>query len=640
MISGSAKGPGGAEMKSPLVSVIIPTFRAPEYLALSLPEFLKDSRCEVVVGLDGDNARYRELLEGLPVTLSVTGRRQGACTSTNLAASAARGEFLFLCNDDMVPAPGWLDPLLSHAGPNAVVSATCWEPGLAPAPPPHRVRDFGRDRSSFRREDFFASAAEEKTREPVPGINYPLLIPRPLWEKAGGLDERFDPGSASDPDLFIRLALLEPAPAMVRARGAVFYHFASRSSIFAGGKLSLVWKLHRRHGRLMFRLKWGRMWGHLFGDVPDAGAWRGVVPRPEPAARGRLWRRVWFGNPGRHKVVKCGRIKAARRGRQGRIAIFIWGGLGNAAMALPMVNAVRRGFGDRNVSLALPGRGMECLFAEPERLGRILTINSMEALAGLPRIDISLPGLPYPRWRYGLASLAAGARLRIGDAALGNPLLNRLVDTLSRGSHLVERNLALLGALGMDRPEVSFGVPIGDRARKNAGRFLGRFGAEDRDNIVGFHPGAGNPMRRWPRERFVELGRALAREGKNMVVFAGPGEKALAERVASGIGGKAAAFSGPLPEALAVIARCSAFAAADSGLAHCAAALGVPVLAIMGPSDEMVYRPYGPRVKVITGIADCRPCYRPGGRIRCRHGRRICLDVGADQALHALRSLI
>lgn len=622
----------------PLVSVIIPSYRALACLKLSLPEFLKESRCEVVVGLDGDSPAYRALLKRYPVTLSVTGNRQGACAATNLAAAQARGRHLLLCNDDMVPGPGWLDALLRLAGPNAVVSGTCWEPGLVPAPPPHAVRDFGHDPESFGTDEFFEQAAREKAGA-EPGINYPFLVPKQLWDRVGGLDTRFEPGSASDPDLFIRLALLEPMPQMARARDAVFYHFASRSSIFAGGRVSLAWKLHRRHGRSMFLHKWGRMWEHRFGDVPRPELWRGVAPLPEPALRGRLWRRLWFGDPGRHEAIECGPGKAPGLGAGYRdiVAIFIWGGLGNAVMALPMINKAREALGDENVSLILPDDGMRCLIRDAGRLTRIYTYKNIAFCSA--RAGSTVPSLPYPRWRYGLAAWSAGAKTRVGDTALENPLLNKAVDTKGRGAHWVERNLALLEGLGIGCPEAKFGIPIDPKARTVAERYFRGAGLAAKDEVIGLHPGSGNPMRRWPEARFAVLGRALVSHGKSIVVFGGPGEEELAGRVVSGIGGGAAAFCGNLAEALALISRCRAFAAADSGLAHCAAALGVPTLALMGPSDERAYRPYGPRVKVLTGKADCRPCYRPGRPIRCRHQRRICLDIGVEEALEGLREL-
>lgn len=287
----------------PLISVVVPTFRALEYLKLALPEFQKCPDCEVIIALDGDNAAYRGFLRQFPVRLSVTSRRQGACTATNLAAAAARGQYLFLCNDDMVPGPGWDAALLAAASPGRVVSATCWEPGLIEVPPCHQRRDFGHEPSSFRRADFFDAVKNADGAKTETGVNYPVLISKILWDQVGGLDERFNPGSASDPDLFIRLRLADPNLDMVRTMQAVFYHFASRSSSYRGGRISRSWKFHRRHGRHMFRQKWGRMWGHAFGEMPDIKQFQGVSPKPEPLIMGMLWRRLWFGPRGAYQVI-------------------------------------------------------------------------------------------------------------------------------------------------------------------------------------------------------------------------------------------------------------------------------------------------------------------------------------------------
>ena len=293
-----------SKASKPSISVIIPTFRALDYLKLSLPEFLKARDCEVIIALDGDNAAYRDYLRQLSVRLSVTRKRQGACTATNLAATAARGAYLFLCNDDMVPAPGWDRALMDLAADNRIVSGTCWEPGLIEVPPSHVRRDFGHDAASFRRNEFYSAVRNKANPAIDPGINYPLLISRSLWDRAGWLDERFNPGSASDPDLFIRLRLLEPSPEMIRTKQAVFYHFASRSSSFAEGSISLAWKFHRRHGRYMFRKKWGRMWSHKFGEIPDVCDWRDSTPKQEPLIMGRLWRSMIFGSAGGHEVLE------------------------------------------------------------------------------------------------------------------------------------------------------------------------------------------------------------------------------------------------------------------------------------------------------------------------------------------------
>ncbi|MBU1355213.1 MAG: glycosyltransferase [Candidatus Edwardsbacteria bacterium] len=288
------------------ISVIIPSFRNLQFLQLCLPEYLKSRHCQVIIGLDGYNQQYLDYLREYPVAISVTQRRQGLCTATNLAAGLAEGEYLFLCNDDMVPSPGWDEVLLSSASLNRIVSGTVWEPGLIEVPPCHKKMDFGHTADSFRRDDFInqiLQTIKSQTERTEKGINYPFLIPAKLWEKLSGLDERFNPGSASDPDFFIRAALLDPAPEMIRCREAIFYHFAGRSGIYAGDRVSLWWKFHWKHSRMMFKHKWGRMWEHKFGQVPDVSRWENIKTGGEPWVSGRLWREAWFGAPGKQSII-------------------------------------------------------------------------------------------------------------------------------------------------------------------------------------------------------------------------------------------------------------------------------------------------------------------------------------------------
>jgi GT2 family glycosyltransferase len=289
------------------ISVIIPSFRNLEFLQLCLPEYLKSRHCQVIVGLDGYNRQHVDFLQQYPLIISLTQRRQGLCTATNLAAGLAEGEYLFLCNDDMVPAPGWDEALLSTASPGRIVSGKVWEPGLIEVPPCHEKIDMGHSPEDFKRESFIERAWQRAQKQKgmiEPGINYPFLIPAGLWEKLSGLDERFNPGSASDPDFFIRAALLAPVPEMIRCQDAVFYHFAGRSGVYVGGRVSLCWKFHWKHSRMMFRQKWGRMWQHRFGQVPDVSGWKNIRTGIEPWISGRLWRWAWFGPSGQHSILR------------------------------------------------------------------------------------------------------------------------------------------------------------------------------------------------------------------------------------------------------------------------------------------------------------------------------------------------
>jgi heptosyltransferase III len=110
------------------------------------------------------------------------------------------------------------------------------------------------------------------------------------------------------------------------------------------------------------------------------------------------------------------------------------------------------------------------------------------------------------------------------------------------------------------------------------------------------HIGAGSNAKRWPLDRFIALGEQLAAEhAAPAQLIAGEVE---AERFASAEREAFSARGGRLLDTLAALASvlrsASLVIGCDSGPSHLAAQLGVPVLALFGPTDPDQWAPVGP----------------------------------------------
>ena len=154
-------------------------------------------------------------------------------------------------------------------------------------------------------------------------------------------------------------------------------------------------------------------------------------------------------------------------------------------------------------------------------------------------------------------------------------------------------------------------------------------------------PGSGHPAKNWPLNHYYALTRALTWEqGLKIGWLAGPAEAALLP-VLSGLAGAyghVLLANLPLTRVAVVISRCRLFLGGDSGLTHLAAALGVPVLALFGPTDPRVWAPPGTRVRVLTGPCRQAPC-ASGREIPC--DTPWCLaDLPPEQVLEAAIALI
>lgn len=319
--------------------------------------------------------------------------------------------------------------------------------------------------------------------------------------------------------------------------------------------------------------------------------------------------------------------------RNHRVLLSVWGGIGNMVMALPMIAALRRQRPDWHIGVTVQQSDMLELLdpaAAVFRLGldQYLGRGRLDPAALAVsirrfRADAAISSVVFPRWRSGLLALASGAEIRICEN--GGPFCNRPVARKER--HIVMRNIALLQPLG---------VEAGRPDHPGLLALLPTELPEPRQPRIGLFPGAGHPYRRWHKEGFTEVGKRLS-PLHEILVFAGPLERALSREIAAAIGENARLVDGPLREKLGQLRSCRLYIGADTGLTHAAAAMGVPTVALLGPADPAEYGPLGPRVTVIRKQPPCAPCYKGGNRYDCPHPVRQCMaGITVQQVLAAV----
>ena len=165
-----------------------------------------------------------------------------------------------------------------------------------------------------------------------------------------------------------------------------------------------------------------------------------------------------------------------------------------------------------------------------------------------------------------------------------------------------------------DAPPVAR-LPLGDDARDFADGWLTETLGAHRTKLAAFHMGSGpgQPFRRWPVERFVELGEQLRAHAPNLaIVLTGTApEKPLVDAFLSHYGGRAidATAIGSLERTAAVLAACDLLVSNDTGVMHLGAAMGTPTVGIFGPDSPGRYAPVGPRTAAVAASGvPCSPC--------------------------------
>src|SRR5262249_42738292 len=87
----------------------------------------------------------------------------------------------------------------------------------------------------------------------------------------------------------------------------------------------------------------------------------------------------------------------------------------------------------------------------------------------------------------------------------------------------------------------------------------------------------------WPLERFAKLAARLERDGARVVVFLGPEEAAVAGQVRSALSSSVVVLDElTLSQLASAAARLKVLVSNDSGPMHLAAAVGTPVLLLLG----------------------------------------------------------
>lgn len=254
-----------------------------------------------------------------------------------------------------------------------------------------------------------------------------------------------------------------------------------------------------------------------------------------------------------------------------------------------------------------------------------------EVRAARYEVALDLQGL----LKSALVGKLSGARRRLGFASprerTATVFYTRGV--AAQGTHVIERYLSLVAAFtGTEAgspPAAEF--PRDPRAEAWCESELQRLGIS---RFALLNPGAGWNAKIWPAQRYGEVARALAEDGLRSLVNVGPGEEDLGHEVVNASRGAAEVVSPTLGQLVALTRRARLFVGGDCGPLHLAAALGVPVVALFGPTDPARNGPFGTRSEVLRSAAS-RTSYAHAAR-----ADRGLLAISSRQAIAAARHLL
>ncbi len=333
-----------------------------------------------------------------------------------------------------------------------------------------------------------------------------------------------------------------------------------------------------------------------------------------------------------------------------RILIRSVNWIGDAVMTTPAISAIRERFPQAEITL-LANPLVSQLFSPHEWVDRVMTFDrrgSHKGIGGKFRLAGELrkhrfdAAIILPNsFDSALVPWLAGIPVRLGKRSDGRGLLltGRYCPDESAIGHEVDYYLDLVRHFGITgRPMTPHLVTTPDEDM-GAAALLAAQGVGENTFVLGINPGATfGSAKRWYPERFAEVARRLAAEWQaRIVIFGGPDETDIAAGIEHHLAGDCLNLAGKttVRDLMALIKRCNFFITNDSGPMHIAAAFGVPLVAIFGPTDHTGTAPYTGRAVVVHKDVECAPC-----KLReCPIDHRCMTEITADDVVAAAMRL-
>ncbi len=151
------------------------------------------------------------------------------------------------------------------------------------------------------------------------------------------------------------------------------------------------------------------------------------------------------------------------------------------------------------------------------------------------------------------------------------------------------------------------GMPVLEARRNSLFSYPGR-------TVIAIHPGSGGKKKCWPLANYFELINKMNSQMRYYFpIILGPAEShEMYERALGFISGRdldgAIIRDAAIVDIASLLKRSSLYIGNDSGITHLASILGVPTVALFGPTDHEMWAPAGRHVRVVRSGYPCSPC--------------------------------
>lgn len=315
-----------------------------------------------------------------------------------------------------------------------------------------------------------------------------------------------------------------------------------------------------------------------------------------------------------------------------KILILALSGIGDALMFTPALKLLRQSVPDAQIDVLVMFKGTKEILENNPHINNVIHFDFLKegirksllfVFSIRKKYAVSINVYPSNRKEYNIINFLIAAQKRAGVEYLrmhqqNLGWLNNVTVLENDKSHNVKTNIRLVEKLlnkNFDE-ESKLEIYLSENDKKFASYYLEQNKVEESDFVVGFHPGCAtlknHIMRRWEPQKFAELGKKLIKEkNAKIFLFGGPEEEELKSSINKMIDPEKCYVikSDKFLQSIAIMKRCNVFVTNDSALMHVASALGLKVIAIIGPTNPHYIHPWKTEHKIASLNLDCAPCF-------------------------------
>lgn len=279
--------------------------------------------------------------------------------------------------------------------------------------------------------------------------------------------------------------------------------------------------------------------------------------------------------------------------------------MGDIVHAMPAAMDIKRSLPDIELHWVVQGGFRELLQHHPA-VDKLIPISKRPTFSELKALKRTLRAEHYD-FALDMQGLFKSARIIAISGATrklgfqwqreGSRWFSRAVK--STALHVVDQYRDVAKAIGANQTKTEFGLSATSEAIVRAQQLLAPL-PNDKKRVA-INLGSAKAEKQWPFEKFVELVKSLQRQGLVPFLIGGPSDVKHCERLNNNLEAPVLNLAGKtsLSELVAVIQQSHLHIGGDTGSIHIAAALGVPVVCLMGPTDPDRSGPYRQRESVL-----------------------------------------